>query len=148
MSVTRSPFYQLGVIRYPLPVAVARDLLAVVVIRFRYPSLVVASRYRDPLIVVFCCPSLSESVFCCYVLSVAIHYPLSVIRYRYSLFVICVSSSYPFAGIDYLPMTCCPLIGLRSRVVNPLPVSHPLSVTLYPLGLAVSRRQSSTVVVH
>ena len=84
-------------------------------------------------------------------LPVAICHPLPVIRYsdngcRYplTLFFIRALSSYPFAGIRYLPMICWPL---RSRAVNPLPVSRPLSVSRRYL-LAVVSRQSSAVVIH
>ena len=83
-------------LRYPLRVAVARDLVAVVVIR--HPSLVVACLYRNPLIVVICCPSLCESVFCRYVLPVVIHHPLT-------RFVIRAPLSHSLFTYDMLPLT-------------------------------------------
>jgi hypothetical protein len=97
-------------LRYPLRVAVARDLVAVVVIR--HPSLVVACLYRNPLIVVICCPSLCESVFCRYVLPVVIHYSSSVIRHplsvnviRYWRVVILSVCRYSLFTYDGLPLT-------------------------------------------
>ena len=90
-------------LRYPLRVAVARDLVAVVVIR--HPSLVVARPYRNPLIVVSCRPSLSVSVFCRYVLPVVIHYPLPVICHPLTRFVIRAPLFHSLFTYDMLPLT-------------------------------------------